>query len=304
MSLGVLGQYGSESGSSISDSDEDYDRSRDHTNATEPSPIKEDNCLDIGCTDPLSLGLEGSVSEDSNNSSSESGSPPPPLPVDSQAPSIPLPLPDIDRIVARNASYSSSELVSKAGSRDSCDQTIHAGTEENSVFFNPYKKAEHNRLAILKHHVSEFDKKPGIKEKKVAWNENFHIRSSDRSGAGPSRVEIPPPVTYGRHLHTQSSPGSAQVRSPQSSNPPPGGVSAVSHAEHPAVPMHGRHLHHYQEGGEMRGEDLFDDKDSSILVNKPRKHRSGVGDSLTPPKKFMKMHQQIQARERPWTLKD
>lgn len=51
------------------------------------------------------------------------------------------------------------------------------------------------------------------------------------------------------------------------------------------------------------GDELFDDKDSSVKrITAKRKHRGGVGNSLAPSKKFMKLHQQIQAKERPWTL--
>ena len=33
-----------------------------------------------------------------------------------------------------------------------------------------------------------------------------------------------------------------------------------------------------------------------------RKHRSGVVDRLIPPQKALKLHQEIQAKERPWTM--
>lgn len=51
------------------------------------------------------------------------------------------------------------------------------------------------------------------------------------------------------------------------------------------------------------GDALFDDKDSSLAQTRgKRKHRSGVGNSLMPSKKVIKMHKQIQAKERPWTM--
>ncbi len=43
---------------------------------------------------------------------------------------------------------------------------------------------------------------------------------------------------------------------------------------------------------------LFDDQGSEGK----RKHRGGVGDGLAPTKKFMKLHQHLQAQERPWTV--
>ena len=53
------------------------------------------------------------------------------------------------------------------------------------------------------------------------------------------------------------------------------------------------------------GDALFDDKDSSLAQTRgKRKHRSGVGNSLMPSKKVLKMHKQIQAKERPWTMRN
>ena len=53
------------------------------------------------------------------------------------------------------------------------------------------------------------------------------------------------------------------------------------------------------------GDALFDDKDSSLAQTRgKRKHRSGVGNSLMPSKKVLKMHKQVQAKERPWTIRN
>ena len=53
------------------------------------------------------------------------------------------------------------------------------------------------------------------------------------------------------------------------------------------------------------GDALFDDKDSSLAQTRgKRKYRSGVGNSLMPSKKVLKMHKQIQAKERPWTMRN
>jgi len=53
------------------------------------------------------------------------------------------------------------------------------------------------------------------------------------------------------------------------------------------------------------GDSLFDDRDSSLARTRgKRKHRGGVGNSLMPSKKVVKMHKQMQARERPWTLEN
>lgn len=47
----------------------------------------------------------------------------------------------------------------------------------------------------------------------------------------------------------------------------------------------------------------WNDGDSPMRQERQRKHRSGVGESLQPPKKYMKKHQQIQSEERPWTTR-
>lgn len=299
MSLGTLGQYGSESGSSISDSDECDGDGEPRT--VGPSPANKNSCV----ADPLSLGLEGAASgEDSSDSDSTSDSSSLPPSLDPQAVPSPLPLPDIDGVVARNASYANSELVtSRSAVEGGCGHPQQeAESGESSVFFNPYKKAEEAKLAILKKHVSEFSEKPDVGDRRKA-SRRGRFRASSRSGH--SRVEIPPPVMYAKHAGDLSRFGGPGPGFPPAAPPPTTHIPI----RHPGRPMHcppHSHRSHpgHEEWGEggMRGANLFDDKDSSNLVKRPRKHRSGVGDSLTPPKKFMKLHQQIRARERPWTL--
>ena len=50
---------------------------------------------------------------------------------------------------------------------------------------------------------------------------------------------------------------------------------------------------------------LFNDDDSCVSevgVRGKRKQRSGVGNMLMPPKKYLKSYEMIQAKERPWTV--
>ena len=145
MSLGLLGQYGSDSDSDISDSDEDVNRSPQAATGQAPSggngdSEQQDTAVDItaaqtGATskamvgegDPLSHGVYETNSTDSESESetedinlAESPEEAPPS----------LPLPDLDNILA--------------GSREK---------RTNSVFSNPYKEAEDAKLAILTRHV-------------------------------------------------------------------------------------------------------------------------------------------------------
>ena len=288
MSLGILGQYGSESDSSDRGSDtSEHNGNKDRTDISAPKNL---------------FGLEGSPESDGSGSEPESS--PSPSPPSTKHPISSLPLPDIDKIVASNATYSNSELLSKSGgsSAGSDGTTVELGTDHSSAFFNPYKKAEEDRLAILKHHVSEFDKKPAVEEEKVARNERASSNRFRSRGRGSQRAEVPPPMTYARQRHTHSSSDLERGRHSLSTSQTGSFPASASGAR--TGPSHTYHNPRSQERCEVSGEELFDDKDSSILAKKPRKHRSGVGDSLMPPKKFMKQHREIQARERPWTLND
>lgn len=327
MSLGSIGQYGSDSNSSISDScDEDDSEKRESHEAS----VRDNSGSppSTACKDPLSLFMEDP--EDSNDSNSETDSPT----HESSLPApIPLPLPDIDKMVARNASYSSSELVTKSATEGHQGDVVEKDSGESSVFFNPYKRAEESRLAILKQHVSEFDKKPDVRESESCGRNRGSFRSNNnaergRQGFSRSRIEIPPPASYAKQVNSSASGGvmvpvAASVVVPVAQTHA-GVVVPVAHTHahnvipvaqahaseqvvartaHIGVSSHGYHEMHHQETEEMlQGSDLFDEKDGSNLVKKQRKHRSGVGDSLLPPKKFMKMHEKMQAKERPWTL--
>lgn len=53
-----------------------------------------------------------------------------------------------------------------------------------------------------------------------------------------------------------------------------------------------------------KSDEFFDDKDSSIKSKKVFDRRKvGVAPGLVPSQKYMKLHEQQQAKERPWTLK-
>lgn len=298
MSLGLIGKYGSDSNSSISDSDNDGgDNYKDEENVCSTTQTKRDAEELLVCSDPLSLG-HGEDSDDSDDSNSETNAVSP-SPSEGICTPLPLPLPDMDRVVAKNPSYSTSGLpTSRSVSKDS-GQTGE-GEEENSVFFNPFKKAEEERLAILKHHVQEFDKKPLVKEDKGH-------RGARRGHRGSYQSAVPPPRTFAKynpHQHPQDKThhfggqmgktGGQMQRNPHSS-----GGSWEGTPHHSGVRLIGGD----SVCEETTENELFGEDDSSALVQKPRKHRSGVTDSLVPPKKFMRSHEMVQAKERPWTLK-
>ena len=61
-----------------------------------------------------------------------------------------------------------------------------------------------------------------------------------------------------------------------------------------------RKQHSSDDLSEQQG--LFDDKDSSLRPQQPKKVRSGIAPGLVPGKKYMKTYRKIQETERPWTL--
>ncbi len=100
-------------------------------------------------------------------------------------------------------------------------------------------------------------------------------------------VENPQPSRHGRRAKPRTS---RHPYANSSSRPPPSHSSTCSLPGSDSPPV-------------GPGAALFDDRDSSILrMEGKRKHRGGVGDTLMPTKKFMKLHQQLQAKERPWTV--
>lgn len=220
MSLGALGQYGSDS--SISDSEGDYEENRGSMEGN-------DKNVSPHCMDPLSLCREQELSDSDPDTSSHHSSPllPP-------SPASPLPLPDIESIVAQNSSYTGSELHTSGLSSEELKRQHSDGELENknSVFSNPYERAEKAKMAILKKHVGEFDKKPETK------------------GSSP-----PPSRRHYRKKRVGNSMTPASV--------------------------------------EAERNELFDENDSSLGAKKDPKHRSGVTDSLLPPKKYMRMYDKI-----------
>ena len=218
MSLGILEEYGSlSSESEISDSDEpaSNDRTDSHQSEADQGTVV-DSSHTVTCErpessavgDPLDYAQGDTSSSDEEQSEEDDGSP------EEKDPSISLPLPDLDH----QTSYS-------------------------SVFSNPFKEAEEAKLAILKHHVSEF---------------------------APVEKQ-PPPRT--RTKNCKGGPGSST-----------------------------RII------GETTPTDLYglfnaDDSCASEFAGRgKRKKRSGVSDTLMPPKKYLKSYKTVQAKERPWTI--
>ena len=108
----------------------------------------------------------------------------------------------------------------------------------SSVFSNPYRKAEEAKLAVLKQHVDLSHHVEPSKKQPPKWSKRGKFREHTRFHASSSTNQV------------------------------------------------------------------WDDRDAPMGLGgggMQRKHRSGVRECLVPPKKYMKIHQKIQGEERPWT---
>ena len=116
----------------------------------------------------------------------------------------------------------------------------------SSVFSNPYQEAEEAKLAVLTQHVGLSNVEPKSKKK-----------------VGRKR-----PRGHGR-----------------------GGRQRERHSQ----------FRSESDGG--GGDSYWTDGDAPVGMGggRGRKQRSGVGESLQPPKKYMKIHQKIRSKEQPWT---
>ena len=262
MSLGLLGDYGSES--EISDSDGEYEQASGDRNDNQSS-IKSDNTTSTFKTEPLigkmscssvtegeskSAGREGDplnyIDGDASSSNNDSSSDEDSRPDDRDTAIVPLPLPDLDQLT----SPSSQETT----------------TTFRSIFSNPYKEAEEAKLSMLKRHVSDFapDEKPSSQQER-----SKHHRFKGNRGNKGSRA----PNRRGSELlasdatHTLGGTDSQRFFNDDDS-------SAVSE---------GGELAHHHRGVK-------------------RKQRSGVSSTLVPPKKYLKSYGRAQTEERPWTV--
>lgn len=249
MSLGLLGEYDSDH-SEISDSDEDllekteicvesvtFEPSDRQRNSRTANIITEGEDSTKAGYDPFGIcATQDPNASDSSNSSdvesleNETNS-------SSEPPSLQLPLPELLGV----------DRPTLAG---------HKSDNTSSVFSNPYKRAEEEKMAILKHHVKEL----APEESKERGKHFFRNKKKFPNKLHPS-TNTSKPANSGAY-HGEVFSGSRNV---------------------------------------TLSEQLFDENDNHPgMSDGKRKHRSGVKDSLTPPKKFLKTHSRIQASTKSW----
>ena len=69
-------------------------------------------------------------------------------------------------------------------------------------------------------------------------------------------------------------------------------------------PRFTRRRKHHASYTDSSEQSLFDEQDSSLHPQRPKKRRSGLREDLVPPKSYMKTYRQIREAERPWTIKN
>lgn len=254
MSLGLLGGYGSASGSEISDSEEaDEEEERgtprlERISDPQSELLAHDSHVGSLSSDKIATGVttivrEGQSSDQATDQEEVAER------ADNSA-STYYGLGGGSDIIETD---SSSSLESDEGQGEEHDGEENregsplplpkldgSATITASVFSNPYREAEEARLAVLKQHV----------------NLSQHVE--------PSKKQPKWSKKRGKYKQLQSSDSSRS------------------------------------------GDQFWSDGDSPLGSGRggiQRKHRSGVGESLEPPRKFMKIHKKIQSEERPWTTR-
>ena len=262
MSLGLLGDYGSES--EISDSDGEYEQASGDRNNNQSS-TKSDNTTSTSKTEPLigtciegeskSAGREGDplsyIQGDGSSSDNDSDcSDEDTHHDDKDTAAVPLPLPDLDQLTSPTSQV----------------MTITF----RSVFSNPYKEAEEAKLSMLKRHVSDFapDEKPSSQKERS----KHHKFKGNRGNKGPRA-----PNRHGSELLASDATHTLGGTDSQSSR--------LFNDDDSSVVSEGGELAHHHGGSGVK-----------------RKQRSGVSSTLVPPKKYLKSYGRAQAEERPWTV--
>lgn len=273
MSLGLLGEYDTDSDISYSDDDQSGVNTKQQASGdtlrTSEAPTDDSKLrvspplqVDYTNTDPFGINSEhgSTLADDPSSSECESdkstpSSPPHPL--------NPLPLPDLLRVDTVDSDVSGAAVEKNSYSH-------------SSVFSNPYREAEEERMSILKHHVKELAPEEKKERKRYSRRGKNRGKYSSITPSSDTHQSPAAPVYYPSHSQTLPS--------------------------KPREETHERADHHTGAGFSV-GDELFDENDRyrESEVQGKRKHRSGVSDSLVPPKKFMKVHSRIRTHERPWS---
>jgi len=155
--------------------------------------------------------------------------------------------------------------------------TEYDDEHKTSVFTNYYHKAEEAKLAVLEHHVKltaeqlKADNKPTKRQNKKGVCVSFQ-RGRCRFGSK---------CRFAHTISSESNETGADVSSEMPTSAPKFGLLPSAQMPLSVEP---------------------DDDEDAYNMQKKRKHKAGVTDSLMPPKRAMKSLDQQRKDERPWTV--
>lgn len=264
MSLGLLGDYGSDSGSEVASDSPRRTGEEDQSVNNSPKPhVPTPKPTDVNPQDLACLSEAGRMEKEEEEEEEEevvvdkrrqkAGSPPLTSFGLSGEGDI-LDTDTSDSLPSEEEEEEEEGGVKISRERSPLPLPVLDGSDRlpSSVFSNPYQEAEAAKLAVLTQHVG------------LSHNVEPSKRERRRRSRGRAK---------GRRRD-----GHSQFRSEPAGD---GGDCYWNEGDSPIGGPGGR-----GGGGGGQGQ---------------RKHRSGVTDSLQPPKKFMKIHQKIRSQEQPWT---
>jgi len=155
--------------------------------------------------------------------------------------------------------------------------TEYDDEHKTSVFTNYYHKAEEAKLAVLEHHV-----KLTAEQLKA---DNKAAKRQNKKGACVSfqrgRCRFGNKCRFAHTISSESNETGADVSSEMPTSAPKFGLLPSAHMPLSIEP---------------------EDDEDAYNMQKKRKHKSGVTDTLMPPKRAMKSLDQQRQDERPWTV--
>ncbi|KAL3857834.1 hypothetical protein ACJMK2_012465 [Sinanodonta woodiana] len=167
-------------------------------------------------------------------------------------------------------------LLEKLPSPD-LDSDLQKGVQ--SVFSNPFEKAEIAKNSILERHVK-------MTEKQVKEGKNVKICWKFKKGRCPFGKNC----KYSHDLDSHLTYPKETVESENQSTSAEAGIPAVSFPQ-----FNQRFMNNYQDQPQKEDDDNY-------MASAKRKKRAGLAPNLVPPKKAMQALQQQRKVERPWTV--
>lgn len=157
----------------------------------------------------------------------------------------------------------------------------HGGEDDDehqtSVFTNYFHKAEEAKLAVLEHHVKLTTEQLKTNSERSKRKIKTGMCVSFQRG----RCRFGSKCRFAHSMPSEANETSTDISTEMSVSAPKFGL--LPSARMPLTLEH-------------------DDDDDSFNAQKKRKHRSGVTDTLQPPKRAMKSLEQQRKEERPWTV--